>query len=164
MEVWKKIDGWPYSVSSTGRVRNDRNGRLLAGDVVRDYRRVLLSDKGRTQKFLIHRLVAEAFIPNPENKQEVNHIDGNGMNNHESNLEWVSRSENVLHAYRVLGYEAHNQNGTNASKKRVRCVETGAIYESVSQAARAAGVAIANISACARGKAKTAAGFHWNFV
>lgn len=166
METWKKISGWPYSVSDSGRVRNDRNGRILAGFFVRDYHRVLLSNKGHLKKFMVHRLVAEAFIPKPDGNMEVNHIDGNGRNNHVSNLEWVSHSENVLHAYRNLGYAAHNQNGSNASRKQIRCVETGVIYESVSAAAKANGLHAANISACALGRYghNTSGGFHWEFI
>lgn len=68
----------------------------------RDYRKVVISKHGKQKNFLVHRLVAEAFIPNPENKPEVNHIDGNPSNNNVKNLEWVTHSENVRHSLENL--------------------------------------------------------------
>ena len=92
VELWRKIDH-DYDVSSEGRVR--RGKRILSGSVHDDhYIFVTLHGEQRP----IHRLVAEAFLPNHEKKREVNHIDGNKMNNSMDNLEWVSRSENQKHA------------------------------------------------------------------
>lgn len=91
-ELWKRIDA-DYDVSNQGRIR--RGSRVLSGSVHRDnYIFVTLHGKQRP----IHRLVADAFIPNHEKKPEVNHKDGNKMNNNVWNLEWVTRSENQIHA------------------------------------------------------------------
>lgn len=106
-EIWRPVAGWPgYEVSNLGSVKsykkNKKAGRLLTVFNHRDGYRVVYLSIGRTafQKF-IHRLVAKAFIPNPENKKQVNHIDGDKANNYVSNLEWNTRSENLLHAFRI---------------------------------------------------------------
>ena len=98
-EIWKDIEGYEglYQVSNLGRVRNIR---VLKPAPTKDgYLRVCFSVCGKTKGFLVHRLVAKAFIPNTQNS-EVNHIDGNKMNNSVGNLEWSTRSDNILHAYR----------------------------------------------------------------
>ena len=71
------------------------------------YRKVTLRKDGRSSNVMIHRAVALAFIPNPENKTEVNHIDGDKLNNRVDNLEWCTKSENAIHASRVLGKKGH---------------------------------------------------------
>lgn len=77
-------------------------GRVLKPSLCGDgYECVTLSHNQKHKKFLVHRLVAAAFIPNPHSKPEVNHKDGDKTNNHVDNLEWVTRSENEVHAYRV---------------------------------------------------------------
>ncbi len=95
-----------YSVTPDGRVFSyKRKGRheLSGGYVTRDkrYRAVCLSINNISTSRYVHRLVAETFIANPDNLPEVNHIDGNPLNNHVDNLEWCTRSENVAHAYRT---------------------------------------------------------------
>lgn len=101
MEKWKDINQWEglYEVSTSGKVRNIKTGRILVGDTNScGYKRVGLYNKSRRQRFFVHRLVAQAFIPNPNNKPQVNHIDGNKENNRVDNLEWVNQSENEIHA------------------------------------------------------------------
>ena len=90
-----------YEVSNHGRVRNTKSGRFLQFADLNGYKIVRLSDKSiglKPKTTYVHRLVATAFIPNPENKKEVNHIDLNRSNNHVSNLEWVTTEENYNHA------------------------------------------------------------------
>ena len=104
MEIWKSLNGVleygeKYEVSSLGKVRNVMTGRVLkpgfSGD--HEYLQVTLSNS-KVKRYLLHRVVAIAFIPNPENKPEVNHKDGDKTNCNVDNLEWVTSSENQIHA------------------------------------------------------------------
>ena len=101
MIEWKKIAGFEnYSVSNTGNVRNDRTGRILKMRIgTTGYYQVMMGRKTSPQ--YVHRLVAIAFIANYEGKPQVDHIDGNKLNNVYTNLEWVTSSENNLHAFRI---------------------------------------------------------------
>ena len=99
--MWKEINE-KYSISNDGQVKNNKTQYILKGDLnCKGYKRVVLEPKGKHH--FIHRLVAEAFIPNPDNKPQVNHKDGNKLNNHVSNLEWCTNAENTLHSYTALG-------------------------------------------------------------
>lgn len=118
-EIWKEVNGYEgfYEVSSLGRVRSiscriaDKRcpngkyhkGRILKpGYTVNGYLQVLLRANGKYKSCRVHRLVAEAFIPNTENKSEVNHKNGVKTDNRLENLEWNTRSENAAHMYRKL--------------------------------------------------------------
>jgi hypothetical protein len=107
------------SISSDGVVTS-RLGRVLAVQKSNvGYFRVELWDNGRGKKHSIHRLLAEAFIPNPDNKPHVNHIDGDKANNALSNLEWVTQSENQKHAYKLglqKGYHVAGRKISDAHK------------------------------------------------
>lgn len=109
-EIWKPIIGYEgyYEVSNLGRVRRIKRGRgtqvgrLLKGWLDYDgYWGVLLTKNNKSMCYSIHRLVAKAFLPNPENKTQVNHIDGDKQNNSVTNLEWCTPKENIQHAWRT---------------------------------------------------------------
>jgi len=99
-EIWKPIKGFElfYQVSSLGRVSNYRKV-MQAQTMPRGYKTIGLTITGKHFTRLIHRLVAENFIDNPESKPEVNHKDGDKSNNSVANLEWCTSSENKQHAY-----------------------------------------------------------------
>lgn len=101
----KYIEGYEgfYSVDSLGRVYSHRRERFLKGSISHcsRYKTVTLCRDGIPRPFMIHRLVAKAFIDNPMEKAEVNHKDGDRINNGVENLEWCTRSENMKHAYAI---------------------------------------------------------------
>jgi hypothetical protein len=102
MEVWKDIKEYEgyYQISNFGSVYSVRYKRYRKPRIDQHgYEYIGLNKDGTQKPFFVHRLVANAFIPNPENKAEVNHIDGNKLNNNICNLEWVTHDENMDHAF-----------------------------------------------------------------
>lgn len=101
-EIWKTIPGYEdyYEVSNLGRVRRIKTGYILKPSG-KEYLEVCLSKHNKQRYFYIHRLVATAFLPNPENKPEVNHINGKKGDNRVENLEWFTRQENIQHAWKT---------------------------------------------------------------
>lgn len=102
-EIWRVIEGFDdYQISSKGRVKSHKNEteRILKQRITHDgYVWYNLCRQGKQYTKRANRLVAEAFIPNPDNKLTVNHIDGNKLNNCVENLEWATREEQMKHAY-----------------------------------------------------------------
>ena len=98
MEEWKTITDFPnYEVSSFGNIKNNKTGKDLKINVKSGYYNISLTNETIYKTFKVHRLVALAFIENPENKSDVNHMDKNKLNNYLSNLEWMTRQENNIH-------------------------------------------------------------------
>lgn len=162
-EVWKDIEGFEgyYQVSNCGGVRSlDREihylnhgtmcSRHIEGKILRQqidcdgYYRINLIRDNHGKGFGVHRLVAQAFIPNTENKPTVNHIDGNKQNNCVDNLEWATYQEQNDHAVRLgLRTQSTYSNRFNVKKrlsKPVECIETGQIFESQIEAERQLGL------------------------
>ena len=106
MEIFKNIKGYDgiYQISNLGNVKSLKYNkqRLLKKEITKGYYRFNLCLNNKTKHFLSHRLVAENFIINNNNKPCVNHIDGNKLNNNFLNLEWVTYSENEIHSYKKL--------------------------------------------------------------
>lgn len=155
-EVWKPIPEFEgfYDISDKGRVRSYLTGTpvILKGFKGKHYLTVVLYNGKGKRTFNVHRLVAEAFISNPEGKTQVNHIDGNKLNNSKDNLEWVTPKENAEHA------REHDLLG-----KAVVCVETGKKYGSVTKAAIDFGILRTSIDNCLHGRSKSAGGYHWEY-
>lgn len=154
-EIWKDIEGYDgfYQVSNLGRVKSVKSKYLRKLNLTHDgYCKINLSSNGETHWFRVHRLVAQAFIPNPENKPEVNHIDEDKTNNNVDNLEWVTRKENANHG--TLYTRLSKING-----KPVICVESGVTYDSISQCARLMNIQQSSISQMLSGKRKSAGGY-----
>ena len=110
IEVWKDIPGFEgrYQASNLGRIRSIQDNHGKYKEQIRStwisskgYKYVQLFIKNKRHNVSVHHAVASAFIPNPDNKPTVNHIDGNKQNNRVDNLEWVTYSENHVHAYKI---------------------------------------------------------------
>ena len=176
-ETWKDIIGYEgvYQVSNFGRVKSlDRDeyvssfshGRIREGRVLTQiksrggYMLVHLSKDGVAKTASVHRLVAKAFIPNPMKKTTVNHIDGNKANNISDNLEWATMSENISHAFKT----GLKKPTGGVPSKPILCVETGKVYDSTWDVARAFNkTSQAGLYWALENKDHTAWGFHWRY-
>lgn len=179
IEEFKPIKGFDkYYVSNLGKILNAKNGKILG--MCNDhtgYLRVRLSENGKTGLFLVHRLVAQAFIENPNNYDTVDHINGIKTDNRIENLQWLSRSDNAKRFYKEQiskeqkehNRKVHKNNiqkaqkfAKNVNSKPVICIETGIIYESTNDAERK--LKIYHISDVASGKRKTAKNLHFEYL
>lgn len=177
---WRPVVGWEglYEVSNTGLVRSltGKKGKehIMRPSVTRHgYCSLVLRHKGKKQYITVHILVAKAFIPNPENKPQIDHINTIRTDNRVENLRWCTNKENhanpiTAERYRKLFKSQENrerhkklyattmagvelQKANEQRKKAVRCIETGVVYESTHAAERATGTFHANIkTACNR--------------
>ena len=155
-----------YVVTSEGSVIGLRSGKELKTTNVRGYLRVKLYRNAQPKMYLVHRIVADAFIPNDDNKSQVNHKDGNKSNNNVENLEWVTQSENQVHAY-INGLNSPTH-ANEVTKKKVEQKKLNGellrVWNSMSDASRATGIPISNITHCCKGRINHAGGFKWNYL
>jgi hypothetical protein len=171
--IWKVIYNFPnYEISTNGNIRTkeycDSRGHIRQSKQLKKqinnvgYEYVILSNDIEKHKTLtVHRLVARTFIPNPENKEEVNHIDGNKLNNCVDNLEWVTTSENMLHAYKT-GIRENNYKPVKQMDIKGNLI---AIYPNSCIAEKGTGICRTSIGSCCR-KEKghlSAGGYLWKF-
>lgn len=178
-EVWKDVVGYEglYQVSNIGNVislrRNYKCGPKYLTPFENDgYHRVTLVVGKSHKNLLVHRLVAEAFIPNTEGKEVVNHIDGNKLNNKANNLEWVTKKENTAHAIRTglrrpdVPHRSFRGANSPRAKKVYQFDLSGNFikaFDCAEYAAIEVGASKSCISKCCRGKRKTHKGYMWSF-
>lgn len=185
-EIWKPIKGYEglYDISNMGRVKSlsrtiynegnyakqfkSKEKILKSVDDGNGYMKVFLYNDGHRKHYKVHRLVAEAFILNPKNKPEINHIDGNKMNNVYSNLEWCDRSYNVKHAWdtglkiKKTGSQNHRSRKVNQYDLEGNLIKC---YDSIKQAQTENNKkkSIHIIGVC-RKRRKTAGGYIWRYA
>lgn len=177
-QIWPKFPR--YRIYPDGRVYSERSKRFLKPGFTGRYHIVNLCNKGEEKNCLVHRLVAICFVPNPDNKPEVNHKDGNKINNHVSNLEWVTKAENEEHARAngLVGYPSKNREDLSFPVEQYDLQGNFiAAYPSIKEAQRVTGIKEKWISVNAKGgsmrksegvlkwvKSTHAGGFKWMFT
>ena len=170
-EEWRDIEGYSglYQVSNLGRVKSlnyNRTGLEKILKPIKDGKKYLcvnLCKQGKQKHHKVHRLVGQAFIDNPNNYPQLNHIDEDKTNNQITNLEWCTAAYNNNYGTRTKRSAASRINHPKHSKQ-VLCVETSVVYLSTNEVERQLGFGHSHISSCCRGKRKTCGGFHWRYV
>lgn len=184
-EIWKGIPGYEekYQASNLGRIRStiSWNGRyyykkeriLVPQKNCWGRLQIDLSKNGKVKKYSVHRLVAQTFIPNPENKPEINHIDGNKLNNNIENLEWVTSKENVLHAYRT-GLRKSSQKNVEHARRMGQSMKKAILqydlnnnflkeWNSITEASKALKINHGSICSCCKGRYKQIKGYIFKY-
>ena len=162
-EIWKDIKDYEglYQVSNLGRVKRITTGRVLKPlKHANGYLMVKLSKNSIVYTKTVHRLVAEAFIPNPEHKSEINHIDENKTNNNVSNLEWMTRKENINH-----GTRTERMSKTQSIPIIATNIKTGESKEfyGARECARQLGLTHGNITSVLKGRYKQTGGYTFKY-
>ena len=164
-EIWHDIEGYEglYQISNKGRVKSLYKGSeriLRPGIDGSGYMFVCLCYDNVRKYFKLHRLIAQAFIPNPENKPQVNHLDECKINNTLENLEWTTAKENI-------NFGTHNERSAKARSKQIlQYSKSGDFireWKSASEVERVLGINRGNITQCCRGRYKSIGGFIWKY-
>lgn len=164
-----KIKDYPdYYITDTGDVYSRYGVRIRKRrlDIGPDgYFQVGLHKDGKNKTHRVHRLVAEAFLSNPEHKRQVNHKNGIKTDNRVENLEWCTPSENIQHSYDVLKRQIKPPR--NTKQKWVARIKDGVVVDKfwgTHEAERQTGICNTSIAACCRGQTKHAGGFQWKYI
>lgn len=155
-----------YLVSDEGDIKHKQTGKIRKQKLNKDnYLEINLSMGSRHSVVhrQVHRLVAEAFIPNPENKPQVNHKDGDTTNNCVSNLEWVTPSENQLHAVKIGIINSCNRGGKPCIQKDIQG-NTIRVFDSMSEASKILNISQSCINRVCLGQRKSAKGFIFEYL
>lgn len=183
VEIWKDIKGYEgrYKVSNLGNVKSllGKKERILKSlNHTEGYYKVILYKENIAKNKCIHRLVAEAFIDNPQNKKDINHKDGNKHNNNVSNLEWCTRKENVIHAWKLgLAKVTIRQKENYKRMVKIRTKKMSIqvcqydlmgnyikTWESMNEAGRKLHILPSNICSCCKGKLNKTGGYIWRYA
>lgn len=162
-EYWFPIlDYDNYEVNLNGKVRNAKTKKILAQyENSNGYLYVCLSERNHTINKKVHRLVAEAFILNEDDKPQVNHKDGNKKNNNVSNLEWTTNKENMIHAKKSGLLKFNNEKHNIIAKDKV--TQNILNFNGINEASRITGINKTSIRRCCEGKVKSAGNYYWEY-
>lgn len=173
-EIWKDIKNYEglYKISNLGKVKriSSKERFIKETDNGNGYKLVGLSKNNKRKNYYVHRLVAEAFIPNLNSFKEINHIDNNKSNNKVNNLEWCNRSYNVKYSYDngyhippkgMLGRKGKNHSISKPVKQYDMSGNLIKEYESANLASQETGICYGSIKKCRCNKQKTAGGYIW---
>ena len=160
---WREVKEYSnYEVNQFGEIRHKTRRKVLKPRSNNGgYQYVNFKINGKNTNFAVHRIVANAFIPNPKGYTEINHKDYDRTNNCVDNLEWVDSSQNKQHAY------LKDENKSSRGKAVIQRSKDGTYiktFETISKAAKEMNCSIAAISNCCLGRTKTSQGFLWSFV
>ena len=143
-----------YAITRDGKVWSYKSNKFLKPILTRNgYCQVNLYKDGKIKREYIHRLVAFAFLDNPNNLSDVNHIDEDKTNNNVNNLEWLSHKDNINYGTR-----------TKRVSKPIYCVELDRVFDGAKQAARELSLSQGNITSCCKGRYKTTGGYHFKYA
>ena len=157
-EIERDVVGYEglYSIDIFGNVTRLSDNKEMKQQMNKfGYVNVSLRKNGKQKQHKVHRLIANAFIPNPQNKEQVNHIDGNKAHNVVWNLEWCTCKENINHAVKT---------GLNPKCTPIRIVETGKTYPDITSCAKDIKGDVSDIYGCLIGQRKTHKGYHFEKV
>lgn len=154
LEFWKDIEGYEglYQISNIGQVKSLISNKILKPDNRLDgYSQIKLSKDGERKNFLIHRLVAEAFLPNEEGLPEVDHINDDNSDNRVCNLQWISKVEN------------NRKKTTGIIPRKVICLESDEVFESAAAAAKYVNRSSKSMNEHLKGRTKSCGGLHFEY-